>query len=98
MRGEAGPTPAEVILAAVTEPRRAASVAGKAGDARPEDPDAASVAGKAGDARPEDPGPFSPPQAPTGRGGGARILWAEIATIGIVAATAIALLLYFLLR
>ena len=41
--------------------------------------------------------PFSPPQAPTGRAG-ARILWAELATIGIVAATTIALLLYFFLR
>jgi hypothetical protein len=42
--------------------------------------------------------PFSPPQAPTGRPRGARILWAEIATIAIVAGTALALLLYFLLR
>ncbi len=38
---------------------RAASVAGKAGDARPEDGGAASVAGKAGDARPEDGGAAS---------------------------------------
>ena len=41
--------------------------------------------------------PFSPPPGPTGRPG-ARILWAEVATIAIVAGTAIALLLYFLLR
>jgi hypothetical protein len=46
----------------------------------------------------EPPGPFSPPQAPAGRAGRARILWAEIATIAIVAGTAIALLLYFFLR
>jgi hypothetical protein len=59
---------------------------------------AASVAGEAGDARPENPGPFSPPPAPTGRPRGARILWAEVATYAVVAATAIALLLYFLLR
>jgi hypothetical protein len=46
----------------------------------------------------EPTGPFSPPQAPTGRPGGARILWAEIATYAIVGGTAIALLLYFFLR
>jgi hypothetical protein len=63
-----------------------------------EPPAAARVAGEAGDARPEDPGPFSPPRASTGRAAGARILWAELATIAIVAGTAIALLLYFFLR
>ncbi|HEV8098250.1 MAG TPA: hypothetical protein VGP56_03825 [Gaiellaceae bacterium] len=42
--------------------------------------------------------PFSPPPASTGRPRGARILWAEVATYAIVAGTAIALLLYFLLR
>ena len=42
--------------------------------------------------------PFSPPEAPVGRPGGARILWAEIATYAIVAGVAIALLLYFFLR
>ena len=62
-----------------------------------EPPAAASVAGEAGDT-PEDPGPFSPPRAPTGRAAGARILWAELATIAIVAGTAIALLLYFFPR
>ena len=46
----------------------------------------------------EPEGPFSPPQAPTGRAGGARILWAELATYAIVGGTAVALLLYFLLR
>jgi hypothetical protein len=46
----------------------------------------------------ESQGPFSPPQAPTGRAGGARILWAELTTVAIVAGTALALLLYFLLR
>jgi hypothetical protein len=61
------------------------------------EPKAASVAGEADDARPEDR-PFSPPPAPTGRPRGARILWAEVATYAVVAATAIALLLYFLLR
>ena len=48
--------------------------------------------------RMEPQGPFSPPQAPTGRPSGARILWAEIATYAIVAGVAVALLLYFLLR
>jgi hypothetical protein len=43
-------------------------------------------------------GPFAPPPAPTGRSRGARILWAEVATYAIVAGTAIALLLYFVLR
>ena len=46
----------------------------------------------------EPQGPFSPPQAPTGRAGGARVLWAEIGTYGVVGGVALALLLYFLLR
>jgi len=46
----------------------------------------------------EPQGPFMPPQAPTGRAGGARILWAELATYAIVGGVALALLLYFLLR
>ena len=41
--------------------------------------------------------PFSPPQAPSGRTG-ARIMWAEVAAVAIVAATGIALLVYFLAR
>ena len=46
----------------------------------------------------EPDGPFAPPQAPTGRAGGARILWAEVGTYAVVGAVALALLLYFLLR
>ena len=42
--------------------------------------------------------PFSPPETPAARSNGARVLWAEVATYGIVAGVAIALLLYFLLR
>jgi hypothetical protein len=38
-----------------------------------------------------------PPQAPTGRAGGARILWVEVATYAVVGGTALALVLYFLL-
>ncbi len=41
--------------------------------------------------------PFSPPPTPSPRGG-SRILPAQFATIGIVAATAVALLVYFFLR
>jgi len=35
---------------------------------------------------------------PAGRRGGARIVWAEVATYVIVAAVAISLLVYFLVR
>jgi hypothetical protein len=45
----------------------------------------------------EPPGPFSPPPTPSPRGG-SRVLPMQFATIGIVAATGIALIVYFFVR